>query len=380
MSTWIGTKQLAVIPAIVEQQIPSDPSVPAAPPDFRDQVVARAAFDFDIATSHDRSLRKYIHAISYGKALLEVQVFDPVTVAWQMHGNPRVPNPGLTMDNAIAAVPAAASIPYKLVVFHEGFGVRSWAFYSDGSQGNAYVDLGGALGAWAMEVLHMTTAFGDLYNTAPDPGRFDNMACACGTHPSTYTKLKIGWLDPSNVRTVNVVGEFSLHALALLQPPPPGRITAIKIPSANKDRYFLVEARLRVDPYERNTPGTSDGIPGDSVVVYEIDEAAWPVQLRSTLSAGQKYTLQTEKIEISVLAAVPGGFRGEVRSTAAAENPECAELRDRIANAEAEIRSLEEDLKAAPGQKAGIASGIKAWGKKLTNAKAEAAKLGCRLN
>ena len=121
---WIGSRSIAVIPAIVTQQLPIDPAVPTAPPNFRERVVERAVFDFDVATNLDRSLREYIRVTSYGKALLEVQVFDPVTVAWQMHGNPsRVPNPGLTMDNAIAAAiaatPAAALIPHKLVVFHE---------------------------------------------------------------------------------------------------------------------------------------------------------------------------------------------------------------------------------------------------------------------
>ena len=315
-SPWIGLRKVAVIPTIVTQQLPSDPAVPPAPPDFRERVVDRAVFDFDVATNRDRSLREYIRVISYGKALLDVQVFDPVTVAWQMHGNPRVPNPGLTMDNAIAAAiavtPDVALIPYKLVVFHEGFGGRSWAFYNDGSSGTGYVSLDGNLGTWAMEVMHMVTAFGDLYNTNPNPERFDNMACSCGTHPSTYTKLKLGWLDPSNVPTMTLGGAstFTLHALALPQPPPPGRVTAVRIPSTISQRYFLVEARTRSDLYDQNTPEVSVGIPSEGVVVYEIDESNWPVQLRTpiALSAGQIYSNAIEKFEVKVNGQVPGGF------------------------------------------------------------------------
>jgi len=203
MSTWIGTKQIAVIPAIVTQQIVTDPEIPDPPTDFHERVLAQATADFDPASNVDRSLRKYLHTISYGKAVLDVHVTDSVTVAWAKHGDPRVHDPGQTMDSAIAAAiaadPAIASIPYKLVVFHEGFGLASWAFYNDGSSGTAYVFLAGGVGTWGMEVLHMITAFGDLYNTAPNPGNFDNMAATGGTHPSTYTKLAMGWLDPGHL-------------------------------------------------------------------------------------------------------------------------------------------------------------------------------------
>ncbi len=116
------------------------------------------------------------------------------------------------------------------------------------------------------------------------------MACRCGTHPSTFTKWKLGWLDPSDIVTAPAytASTFTLHALELLQPPPPGRVTAVRIPSTISQRYFLVEARLRIDPYDRPTSGISSGIPGEGVVIYEIDEAVWPVQLRTptALSVG----------------------------------------------------------------------------------------------
>jgi hypothetical protein len=122
---------------------------------------------------------------------------------------------------------------------------------------------------------------------------------------------KLWWRDP-----VGHGGTFTLHALSLLQPPPPGRATAVRISSSNSQRYFLVEARLRTDSYEKATPGISAGIPSEGVVVYEIDEASWPVRLRTpnALSPGQTYSNPAEKFEIEVTSSVPGGFTVAIRS------------------------------------------------------------------
>lgn len=156
-------------------------------------------------------------------------------------------------------------------------------------------------------------------------------------------------------------------------------MTAIKIPSTISQRYFLVEARLRIDPYDQSTPGVSSGIPGEGVVVYEIDEAVWPVQLRTptALSVGQQYTNATERLEIDVNAAVSGGFTVAVRST---ESPACAAIRDEIAEAEGEIADLQDELQSAVGsEKAAIAAQIRMWRAKLTNAQQRGRALGCRL-
>jgi hypothetical protein len=66
------------------------------------------------------------------------------------------------------------------------------------------------------------------------------MDCACGTHPSAFTKLKLNWLDQSQVRTTAAgpAATITLHALALLQPSPPGRVAAIRIPSTISQHYF----------------------------------------------------------------------------------------------------------------------------------------------
>jgi hypothetical protein len=139
-----------------------------------------------------------------------------------------------------------------------------------------------------------------------------------------------------------------------------------------------VEARLRVDPYERQTPGISTGLPSEGVVVYEIDEAVWaPVHLRAVLTAGQSYTHQSEQLQISVAAQVPGGFTVTVQST---EHPDCPTVRGQIAEAEAEIRGLQEELQhAAPGEKAAMIAQIRQWRARLRTAQQHATDLGCRL-
>jgi hypothetical protein len=245
-----------------------------------------------------------------------------------------------------------------------------------------YVSMDAPLGTWAMELLHILTGFGDLYDGIPHPGQFDVMACNCGPHPSTFTKLKMGWLDPANVPTLGGRGpaQFALHALGLLQPPPPGRATTLKIPSNVSQRYFLVEARLRVDPYENATPGVSQGIPSEGVVVYEVDETRWPpVFLRTptALSPGQQYENQAESLEITVDSRVPGGFTVSVGTP---QHPRCSEILDEIRAAEEEIRGLQEQLgSAGPGEKAAIIREIRRWQVILSGAQQRARDLGCDL-
>ena len=95
------------------------------------------------------------------------------------------------------------------------------------------------------------------------------------------------------------------------------------------------------------------------------------------LAAGQSYTNQAEQLQISAAAQVPGGFTVTVRST---EHPDCPAIRDQIAEAEAEIRSLQEDLQhAAPGEKAAIVAQIRRWRATLRTAQQRATELACRL-
>lgn len=377
MRTWIGSRRVAFIPAIV-----NDAAYDPAPPDWADLVRARLFYDPDPG-GVDRSLRSYVHTASYGRAQLDADVFEPVPV--------QTSHCGAMQDEAIRTLPAGHSYEYACVVFTGGsHGCRGWAFWDNppfpgtSSLRNwCYVSMGEGQGVWAMELTHAICAFDDLYKTTDaNPDRFDNMACACGTHPSLFTKLAFGWVDPNPVLQLGgqAAGEFTLHALGLLQPPPPGRVAGLRIASDVSQRYFLVEARLGVDVYERATPGISAGIPSQGVVVYEIDESVWaPVHLRTptALSVGQTYVNQPEQLEITVISQVPGGFRVGVRTT---EHPDCPTIRAAIQEATIEIRSLQEELRtAAPGEKAALARQIRALQARVKQGQQRGRQLGCRL-
>jgi hypothetical protein len=139
------------------------------------------------------------------------------------------------------------------------------------------------LGVWAMEFMHSLTGFADLYPFNGNMGSFDEMACSCGTHPSAYTKASIGWLDaPAIVLHVGPATGYDLHSVGLVQPPPSGRLSAVRIGS--QVPYLMVEARQRVDQFERN-------LPGEGVIVYRVqtsDPLGWaqnqtaPIQLLTT--------------------------------------------------------------------------------------------------
>jgi hypothetical protein len=366
-----------VIPTVVD-----DPSFNAPPTNFADVVRARFFYDPHPASGIDRSLRTYIHATSYGRAQLVADVFAPVTVQF------RRGDCGAMQDEALATLPAGHSYEYACVVFTGG--CPGHAFFGDrpfpgttSLRKWCYVALDQELGVWAMELSHIMCDFDDLYKTADaHPGRFDNMACSCGTHPSTFTKLKFGWLNPTDVRTMAGADTrtFTLHAVGLLQPPPPGRAVAVRIASDLSPRYFLVEARLAVDVYERQTAGVSAGIPSEGVVVYEIDERVWaPVHRRTpnALSLGQTYTNPAEQLEIAVTSEVAGGFTVRVHSS---EHPDCARIRAAIAEAGANINRLQEDLgTAAPGEKAEIMGEIREWQATLKKEQQRGAALGCHL-
>ena len=372
---WVGRRRIAVIPTIVD-----DASFDPAPADFAEVVRRRIFYDPDPQSGVDRSLRSYIFAVSYGRALLEADVMEPVSVPHS--------HCGAMQDDAIRTLPAGHGYEYACVVFPGGtHGCQGWAFYDQSPfpgttnlRNWCYVSLDASLGVWAMETMHALTGFGDLYQTTDGrPGAFDNMDCSCGTHPSAFTKLKLGWLEESQVIQASSQSRLTanLHALCLLQPSPPGRAAAVRIPANSGGRYLLAEARLRLDPYERTTSGVSTGIPNDGVIVYEVNESVWaPLHLRAQLAPGGSYENQADGIRISVVGTIPGGFSVEVASS---EHPDCPAIRQAIAEAEAEIRDLQNDLQhAAPAEKAAIVREIRRWQAVLRTEQAKATSLGCR--
>jgi hypothetical protein len=377
---WVGSKEFAFILAGVNA-----PEFASAPANF--ERLARRKIFYNPSPTGDRSLRAYVRQASYGRARLVGDVYGPYAVQPVRDASGRI-DCGLTMDNGIrAARGAIEGIPYACVIFPSG-PCTPWAFWPYGPnafypgstvRGACYVHITDAVGAFAMENLHIATEFLDLYGIPDSPGAFDEMDCACGVHPSSFTKLKFGWLDPSAVPVIaspTGTASFTLHALA--QPAPPGRVSAVRLSSVLSSGYFLVEARLRVDQFESTTPGVSSGLPSEGVVVYWVDESAWPpVHLRTSqaLTVGATHTDTSEGVEIKVVSQVPSGF--DIRVTRV-EPADCDRINGEIAAAQAEIRDLQEELASAPpGQKAALVAQIRALQRRIAVLRQRASQLGC---
>jgi len=331
MATWIGAKEVAFLLA---------------------QARARRKIFYDPVDGAD--LRSSVQAASIGTARLVGDVYGPYEViakrpdgSWDIGGS----------DQAVAAAATAggqlAGISYVCVAFTD-HPCATRAFWG-GAGGRCYVDMLVPLGVLAMENLQVLKQFPDLYGIPDRPGGFNVMDCCCGTHPSAFTKLSFGWIDPGTVATVSAgCGTANLPLQAVSQPlssaPTPGRVHAVKVPAATGSGYHLIEARLRTDRYETTTPNVSNGIPSQGVDVYWIDESAWPpVHLRSMLSTtGGTYADAARGLQVTPSAAVPSGFTVAVNRTPPAE---CTAIRDELASVVAEIRDLQVELRqAAPGE------------------------------
>lgn len=378
--------------------------------------IRRRFYSPDPGSGVECSLQAYLRTISYGKASLAANVFNPVTLEPSFCRSMQVA--------AIRATPAAYDYAYACVVFTSGkHGCKGWAVrdspFNPPPHGTnklrnwCHVAMDRPLGVWAVEILHTMTGFAHPYLVGPGVNYFGTRTWE---HPPSFTKLKLGWLDPGYVHTFSKTGTatFTLHALELHQPPPPGHVSAVKIFSTVSQRYFLVEARLQLNPHEKATAGTlaetTTGIGG--VVIYEIDEAAGSVQLRTPtpLSLGQTYTNQAERLEVKVTSSVPGGFtvtlhaeasplsqryikqakRYEIKVASsvrdgftvtvhAGKHPDCAAIHDMIVEAQAELHELQAGLRKAAGQeKSAIIWLINQWQAKLDKAKQKAVQLGCK--
>lgn len=324
--TWVGRKKLALVPVFRPNAHPPD-QVPA---DWENQILRRALFDPD-AQGRDRSLRAYIHAASSGRADLDAVVMPRNSVNQQ-----DVPVDFLEaqLGSQLRAQGFNAAALVMLGGLGAGTSQRSgfWA---------RFVMLEG-VGVWAMEFMHCLTGFNDLYVFNGNMDRFDELACACGTHPSAYTKAAIGWLDGSVIAFQGIqTANYDLHSLGLVQPPPSGRVAAVRIGS--QIPYLMVEARQRVDQFDAN-------IPSEGVIMYRVQtsdplgtaqNATAPIQLltATALKSGQSFT-STTGVRLQVRGVIPGGFSVSVTLPA---DPRCANIREQIANIE-ELISEETDL------------------------------------
>jgi hypothetical protein len=302
---WIGKKRVAFIPVFR----PSFDPPGSPPPNWPQLIASRVYFQRDSSRNIDVSLRNYIYTTSQGRADIEGEVLDMVTVD-------REDVPVGFLDGQLGQTLRNQGFDAAAMVMLGGTGAGSsillgfWARFV----------MAEGVGVWAMELTHVIAGYADLYTNdrANDLNTFDNMDCSCGTHPTAYTKVQLGWLDPSAIavdRTANA--QYDLHAVGLVQPPPPGRVTAVQIETGGNPLF--VEARLRADQYDGGNNWNPNGIKNEGVIVYELagvqNPFAQPGEIdplirlltQTTLVPGQSFT-SNSGVTVRVVVALMGGF------------------------------------------------------------------------
>jgi hypothetical protein len=304
---WIGRKKIAFIPLHRPNAHPPDAPVPT---DWPNDILRRVLFDplpgtklgtDPAAGKADRSLRAYIHAASSGRADLDAVVM-PMEILDRQDVPPNALDGKLGAQLHAQGFDAAALVmlgqpPTGQAESLGGF----WARF----------DMSEGVGTWAMELMHCLTGFDDLYPFDGNMGAFDEMAGSAGTHPSAYTKAAIGWLDSSAIvpHHTGQAASYNLHSVGLVQPPPSGRLAAVRIGA--QVPYQMVEARQRVDQFDTN-------ISSEGVIVYQVQTTSphgttqggvAPIKLLTTtaLTVGQTFTSGTH-LKVTVVSALPGGF------------------------------------------------------------------------
>ena len=311
--TWIGTKRIAFIPVYRTVTLPDPPDV--IPSDWSGDILRRALNDPDPTTGADRSLRAYIRATSSGRADLEATVMPMVTVDRKDVRLDHADMQQLAQQMRDKGFDAAA------IVMLGGPGAGT------GQEGGflARFAMVEKLGTWAMELMHVLTGFTDIRcrpgftdceGGVRDIGNFDEMAFNGGMHPTAYTKAAIQWLDASVIaHHTGRIGGYELHAVGLNQPPPSGRVAAVRIGS--QIPYLMAEARLKVDQFESRSQ-VEPGIPSEGVIVYRVQTSDplghpqnnhIPLYLLTpvALTAGQSVVSDTG-VAVTVTGSRPDGF------------------------------------------------------------------------
>jgi hypothetical protein len=318
---WIGDRRVAFVP-VSNRQV--DTTVPN---DFRDQVYRRAFLDPDPNGQEDNSLKGYIHQVSSGRASLTGFVFPPVVADDAdviSAGLESLPHLSLGFfdiaihgfEFGVMVLPHSAGIHRGGFAWYPGNTVNGVSYYARVALfTNPTLSVQQNIGVWAMETLHMICRFGDLYFSNPPMGRFDVMSCACGPHPSAYTKNQFGWVGDSAIAShpIGTSKEYALSAVSYAQPPAPGRTTAVRINSQADSTYYMIEARNRTDRFE-GTTNVSSGIPAEGVIVYHVRNTVDLVLEGTGLTAGNQYRDTDEDFAVQVQEDNPGGYRIRVGS------------------------------------------------------------------
>jgi hypothetical protein len=189
---WLGMKRIAFIPVDRLRFNESPQGVPGfpVPADWREQIERRIYYDRDPLTGLNVSLRDYIYTTSQGRADLEGVVLDVVQVN-QKDVSPSFLAPQFEQPLRGQGFDAGALVMLGGRGAGQGDAGKFWARFV----------MAEGVGVWAMELTHVLAYYMDLYTNdrANDLNTFDNMDCSCGTHPTAYTKVQLGWLDPSAI-------------------------------------------------------------------------------------------------------------------------------------------------------------------------------------
>jgi hypothetical protein len=297
---WIGRKKIAFVPLSRPNAHPPD----LIPSNWETDILRRVLYDPDSTTGKDKSLRAYIHTASSGVADLDAIVTERHSVDLQ-------DVPANVLEGEMGARLRAEGFDAAAIVMLGGPGAgTNSGFWS------RFVMLE-PVGTWAMELMHGLTGFTDIYPFGDDVdqqdpvmGLYDEMSAAGATHPSAYTKTGIQWLDRASVAEHSGrTGTYALHAISLTQPPPTGRVAAVKIGADVP--YLMVEARLMADQFDAR-------IPKEGVIVYAVQTPdplghrvnhLRPLILKTpqALSVGQAF-VSDNGIGVSIAGSIPGGF------------------------------------------------------------------------
>ena len=298
---WLGVKRIAFIPVHRPNAHPPDDPVPA---DWPEEILRRVLFDPN-SGSGDHCLRTFIHTISSGRADLDVVVL-PMRIIDQQDVPPDILEGELGNQLRSQGFDAAALVMLGQPPTGQGQRGGFWARF----------DMSEGVGVWAMELMHCLTGFDDLYPFGGNLGPYDNMAGSEGTHPTAYTKAAVQWLDPGAIaQHSSLAATYDLHTVGLVQPPPTGRWSAVRV--GTQVPYLMVESRSRVDQFDM-------GIPAEGVIVYRVQTTdplghtqnnQAPAELLTVTSAGRPAALPAgavlttdNGVTVRVLSALAGGI------------------------------------------------------------------------
>ena len=296
---WTGSHRIAIVP-VFDRQVDREP-----PADWENQVRRRVFYDPDPATGADRSFQHYLQALSYGQASIQGEVFPAV---WSENAEVNIPAMN-SLPQGHGYTEMLAILPHEAGQHRGGHAFRhapvngftGWARVAMFT--TPFMNDKQSLGVWMQELIHL---LGNMWEHT-GLGVYDVMGgegAVRGAHACANTKQRMGWLPAGIHNHVDGALSVGLHAIGQVQPPPPGRVTAVRVASQISSNRFLVEGRAATDQFDAMVP--------QGVIVYEVQDTpnGQKVDLRTSpaLTKGQTFANPDEGLRVTVDDALAGGF------------------------------------------------------------------------